>query len=117
MKRIILLIAILASAVLACKATDQTVVPQQDGSTIHYAQAQASAEPEPQLEEVCHVRTNVDAGTLNLRSCADISCSIIGYLEEGESLVILERGEWTKVETVTGTAGYVNSKFISCEGE
>ena len=59
----------------------------------------------------CSVLTGINAGALNLRSCAGIQCEIIGALSEGEKLTIVTPGLWLEVRTGDGLTGYINSKF------
>ena len=117
-KRTILFWGVLVLALLACKATGDALplVEQAQPS----ANLQLVSAPEPEQAErsagrrklvTCRVRTGVNAGVLNLRSCSGVSCSVAGYLHEGEPLTVLERGAWLEVETVTGEQGYVNSKY------
>lgn len=115
-RRVVLFACTLFFVMIACMATENTprlAVPARQVSVemLHNAPQQ----PEPTVRtSVCHVKTDVNNGALNLRSCAGVGCSVIAYLAENESLVILEPGKWLKVRTMAGVAGYVNSQFISC---
>lgn len=124
MNRIILFIGVLTLAALACVATDNAPPLVENNFTTRGTVKRDAPEPERELyprldkvsapepeREICHVRTNVNSGVLNLRSCAGVSCSVIGYLFEGEPLSVLEPGAWIKVETVTNETGYVNSAY------
>ena len=114
--KIVLFVCALFFVTIACKGTENvsllaTPVQRVPEEALHSDPQQ----PEPTVHvPVCHVKTDVSNGTLNLRSCAGTACSVITYLAENESLVILERGKWLKVRTMAGAVGYVNSQFISC---
>jgi len=117
-KRTVLFFGVLVLAMLACKAGNSPPAPPLvENAVTHSSMEQVEperAEPVSNTRE-CHVRTRVSGGVLNLRSCAGTACSVIGYLNEGEPLTVLERGAWLKVETVTSEQGYVNSKFCRME--
>ena len=50
----------------------------------------------------------VVGGTLNIRKAADITSDILGTLEDGTKVTILEDcGEWLKIE-----AGYIMKKWV-----
>lgn len=128
MNKRILFIGMLVLAALACKATENAPPMAEKYS----ANLQNNA-PEPEREyqtpnlefdttpeperEICHVRTKVNSGILNLRSCGGTACSVITYLSEGEPLTVLEPGAWLKVETVTNERGYVNSNYCRMENK
>lgn len=59
----------------------------------------------------CKISTGLEAGTVNLRTCASMDCQIIRVLGEGEALEVIASGEWLQVKTGEGLTGYVNSKF------
>jgi uncharacterized protein YgiM (DUF1202 family) len=103
-------------AALACKATESAPPAPLLLETNESIREVITPPPEPE-RETCHVKTNITSGALNLRSCAGTACSVITYLTEGETLTILERGAWLKVETVTSKQGYVNSKFCEMENK
>ena len=42
-----------------------------------------------QTVAICKVKTGLDNGRLNLRSCPSVDCAAIAWLEEGQSLTIL----------------------------
>lgn len=116
MNRIILFIGVLTLAALACVATDNApplVVSKHANLHVIAPEPEQAETVVPVIteREICHVRTNVNSGVLNLRSCAGVSCSVISYLFEGEPLTVLEPGAWIKVETVTNETGYVNSAY------
>lgn len=123
MNRILVFIGVLTLAALACVATDNapplvesasanlpTLSAPEPEQEKQDANLRLATTPEPE-REICHVRTNVNSGVLNLRSCAGVSCSVISYLFEGEPLTVIEPGAWIKVETVTNETGYVNSAY------
>lgn len=63
----------------------------------------------------CEVITGVEAGTVNLRSCAGTSCGVLDILTEGERMDILTAGAWVNVTTEDGVTGWLNSKY--CKGK
>ena len=63
-------------------------------------------------EPVCTVRTGIEAGAVNIRSCAGVDCAILTQATEGDRLTVLAPGAWVKVQAGEVT-GWVNSKF--CE--
>lgn len=64
---------------------------------------------------VCHVQTGIEGGTVNLRTCAGVSCAVLDIVTEGEPLTILTAGAWAHVMTEDGVMGYINSKY--CKGK
>jgi hypothetical protein len=127
MNKRILFIGMLVLAALACKATEnappmaESKSPNLENSAPELEQElsanlQLVSAPEPE-REICHVRTKVNSGILNLRSCGGTTCSVISYLSEGEPLTVLEPGAWLKVETVTSEQGYVNSNYCRMENK
>ena len=78
--------------------------------------AQPSSVPAmTEAAKTCEVYTGVDAGTVNLRSCAGTSCGVLDTLTEGESLTILTAGLWTQATRADGVTGWLNSKY--CKGK
>ncbi|MBI5944647.1 MAG: SH3 domain-containing protein [Chloroflexi bacterium] len=65
--------------------------------------------------ETCKVYTGVDAGTVNLRSCAGTSCGVLDIVTEGDRLTIITAGAWANVTTEDGVTGWINS--IYCKGK
>jgi uncharacterized protein YgiM (DUF1202 family) len=58
----------------------------------------------------------VTAESLNLRSCAGLSCSVIAWLSKGDVLLIRGKWqEWIEVESPNGQNGWVHSKY--CGGK
>lgn len=54
------------------------------------------------------------ASRLNVRKEPDIDSSRIGYLDNGESVKLLEYGEeWTKIQYTDDTIGFVSSEYIT----
>jgi len=64
---------------------------------------------------VCVVRTGYDSGTVNLRTCAGVTCAVLDIVTEGERLTVLAAGNWTHVTTKDGVTGYINSNY--CKGK
>jgi len=65
----------------------------------------------------CHVKTGVETGTLNLRTCAGTYCTTSTILHEGETLTQTESQTvdgWIPVRNSAGFQGWVNSKYITC---
>jgi hypothetical protein len=115
----VLFFSALVLAGLACKTSYAPPTMEQARKNGSVAQTNQTAKEPEQAETAlaCRVKTGAERGVLHLRSCAGTACSVIMYLPESEPLTVLERGAWSKVVTVTGAAGYVNSKFIFCEME
>jgi uncharacterized protein YgiM (DUF1202 family) len=59
----------------------------------------------------CTVTTGIDAGTVNLRSCAGVGCAVVLVLTEGEPLTMLTPGVWAQVQTGEGVTGWINAKY------
>jgi uncharacterized protein YgiM (DUF1202 family) len=85
-----------------------------NGEDAPTATAQPSRTP-TQTPTVCNVQTGIGGGTVNLRTCAGVSCSILDIVTEGERLTILTAGNWTHVTTKDGVTGWLNSKY--CKGK
>lgn len=64
---------------------------------------------------VCRVQTGIEGGTVNLRTCAGVSCAVLDIVTEGEPLTVLTAGAWAHVMTEDGVMGYINSKY--CKGK
>jgi uncharacterized protein YgiM (DUF1202 family) len=65
---------------------------------------------------VCVVRTGYDSGTVNLRTCAGVTCAVLDIVTEGERLTVLTAGDWAHVEK-DGVTGWLNSKFCEVQNE
>lgn len=61
--------------------------------------------------EACDVQTGIEGGTVNLRTCAGVSCAVLDIVTEGERLTILTAGAWMNVTTEDGVTGYINSNY------
>lgn len=61
--------------------------------------------------EACNVQTGIEGGTVNLRTCAGVSCAVLDIVTEGEPLTILTPGAWMNVTTADGVTGWLNSKY------
>ena len=60
---------------------------------------------------LCVVVTGLQAGRVNLRTCAGVACGVSSVLTEGQPLTVLQAGAWSQVRTGAGVTGYLNSKF------
>lgn len=83
-----------------------------DGGEIKPALSTATATNTP---EACNVQTGIEGGTVNLRTCAGVSCAVLDIVTEGERLTILTAGAWMNVTTESGVTGWLNSKY--CKGK
>jgi uncharacterized protein YgiM (DUF1202 family) len=107
---------------LACTLTAQVTPPPhaQDGrgamvATVKPTEQTASPTPAPQ---VCQVKTGIDAGALNLRTCGALACPVVIVLHEGEALTRTKPQTvdgWLAVVTTEGGRGWVNSNYVTCE--
>lgn len=61
-------------------------------------------------------RTNTPGGTLNVRSCASSSCSIVRSVPHGSRIPLTATsGDWFKT-SYGGSSGWVNSWYIVLQG-
>jgi hypothetical protein len=58
--------------------------------------ATATATPEPERCEA--------TGKVNVRACGGMTCAITGWLEAGQVVTVVERGEWLRI---SGPDGYI----------
>lgn len=109
-KRILKLFLLLVVAIGLYMATNAKA----DGGAVVVTQ---TAQPPTMTEaaQVCNIKTGVDNGAVNLRSCAGTSCGVLDILTEGESLDILSAGLWMRVTTSRGFTGWINSNY--CKGK
>ena len=56
-------------------------------------------------------RCTVTAYHLNIRAGAGTAYAVIGTLDQGQAVTVIERGAWYQVQTETGAAGYIYSKY------
>jgi uncharacterized protein YgiM (DUF1202 family) len=63
----------------------------------------------------CEVKTGLETGNLNLRSCGSMSCTVITVLNEGDKLDFLgkEKDGWKEVQ-LDRFVGWVNSSYVGC---
>ncbi len=107
-KRILKIFLILALAVglyMTANAKGDRIEPTQTVRT-----PTSTARP-----ATCEIKTGVDGGTVNLRTCAGTSCGVLDILTEGERLDILTAGSWVQVTNADGVTGWLNSKY--CKGK
>jgi len=111
MHRYKILFYFLPLLVMACTLTAQSAAV--DALPIAKQTNPASPTPAPQ---VCHVKTGIEAGALNLRTCGGTACPVVIVLHEGETLTQTQTvNGWLAVETASGLHGWVNSKYLTCE--
>ena len=114
MKRIFILFLLLALSVVVFLIGFNVMAAGAKGDRV--ADPTSTAQPsQTAMPETCKVYTGVDAGAVNLRSCAGTSCGVLDTLTEGESLTILTAGNWTQVTRADGVTGWLNSKY--CKGK
>jgi uncharacterized protein YgiM (DUF1202 family) len=110
-KRIMTMFLLLALAVALYAMTGKA-----NGSGANPTQtAQPSRTPTNTAVMTCEVNTGIEGGTVNLRTCAGVSCAVLDIVTEGESLTILTAGNWTHATTKDGVTGWLNSKY--CKGK
>lgn len=70
--------------------------------------------------KVCQVKTGIEEGTLNMRTCGGTYCPSVSVLREGARLIEIETQAvdgWLSVKTADGLVGWVSSKYVICEEE
>lgn len=110
-----LLFILLPLLAMACTLTAQSAVINATSLPEQTATARPTLSPAP---NVCQVKTGMDAGALNLRTCGGIHCPIASILHEGETLTQTEAqavNDWLEVQTANGLTGWVNSNYLECE--
>ena len=98
--------------IMACTLTDQSAA-----MTLPIAKQTNPASPTP-TPHLCQVKTGIEAGALNLRTCGGTYCPVVIVLHEGETLTQTEPqtvDEWIAVKTTSGLHGWANSKYLDCE--
>jgi hypothetical protein len=116
-----ILFIVLPLLILACTLTAQVTPPPQGSTMVAPAvkptEQTATASPTPAPRK-CQVKTGIEAGALNLRTCGAITCPVVIVLREGETLTQTEPQTvdgWLAIETAGGLQGWVNSKYVTCE--
>jgi uncharacterized protein YgiM (DUF1202 family) len=72
----------------------------------------APSRPAPSTERAIET-LGVTATTLNVRAAAKASAAVVGKLERGEKVQVLERaGEWVRVRMGSGVTGWVASAYL-----
>ena len=108
-KRIFKLFLVLA---LAASLYAMTAKAKGEGMKADPTQAtQPTQQTSTAQPATCKVITGVEAGIVNLRSCAGTACEVIRVLTEGESLNIVKAGLWVNVKTNDGLTGWLNSRY------
>jgi len=112
-RRTLFILALAAALLLACSLTNATTsgaavlnTPTGAATASQHAQPMQSPTPRP-------TRCTVTAYALNVRNCGGVDCLVIGTLTEGDTLTILELGEWLQVQTDDGGTGYINSTYCT----
>jgi len=101
--------------VMACSLTAQSAAVSALPLQEQTVSASLTLSPAP---HVCQVKTGIDAGALNLRTCGGTDCPVAIVLHEGETLTQTEQepvNEWMEVKTESGFVGWLNSKYTDCE--
>ena len=110
-RKTVLLLAALALLVISCSLTNgatmsAAILATSTGTPTAARIDQPTPTPSPTPD-----RCTVTAHALNLRAGAGTSYSVLAVLDEGDDLTILTAGHWLQVETITGAAGWINSKY------
>lgn len=114
-KLLFILLPLLTAALsgVACTLTAQNAVI----NAMPLPEQTQTASPTPALK-VCHVKTGIETGRLNLRTCGGTNCPIADILHEGESLTQTDTevtNDWLEVKTTVGVTGWANSNYLDCE--
>jgi uncharacterized protein YgiM (DUF1202 family) len=106
---------LLPMLILAC-----TLTAQNAAATLSTARQTIPTTPISTLNvpPSCQVKTGIETGKLNLRTCGGTYCPVAAVLHEDE---ILTRNQsqavdgWIPVRNVSGLQGWANSKYLVCE--
>ena len=112
MTNIKMLFVLLPLLVMACALTAQSAA-----MTLPIAKQTNPATPTLAPNE-CNVKTGIETGTLNLRTCGGTYCPTVTILHEGETLTQTDPEAvdgWIPVGNSSGLQGWVNSKYLDCE--
>ncbi len=106
-KRIILALSFLLLGLLACmqSAPSSPTYPPTKPATQPARAITAAA-----TEITCSVNTHA----LNVRDCAGFSCSIVGWLKDGQTVSAELGSSWTYI-TRGKLSGFVRSDYLNCE--
>lgn len=110
-----ILFILLPLLVMACTLTAQSAVMSATSLTEQIQTASPTRTPAPLM---CHVKTGIEVGALNLRTCGDTDCPVLIVLHEGETLTQTKAqavNSWLAVKTANGLTGWANSKYLNCE--
>ena len=102
-----------SAARVAMPLPEQTATASPTQTLTHFDELSAT----PALN-ICHVKTGIDAGALNLRACGGTDCPVLVVLHEGETLTQTKQepvNGWIQVITTDGLRGWLNSKYTECE--
>lgn len=108
MTNIKMLFVLLPLLVMACALTTQN-------TAISLQPSPATLTP---AQKMCQVKTGIEAGTLNLRTCGGTYCPTKTILHEGETLTQTDPEAvdgWIPVRNSGGLQGWANSKYLDCE--
>jgi uncharacterized protein YgiM (DUF1202 family) len=110
---------------LACTLSAIGTPAPQDGrgaivATVKPTEQTATASPTrpAPAPKMCQVKTGIEAGALNLRTCGGMTCPVVIVLREGDTLTPTEPqalNGWLAVKTTAGRRGWVNSNYVNCE--
>jgi uncharacterized protein YgiM (DUF1202 family) len=100
---------------LACTLTAQSAA-----ATLSTARQTIPTTPVATLNvlRICQVKTGIETGNLNLRTCGGTHCSVAAILHEGETLTRTQSRAvdgWIPVRNAGGLEGWANSKYLTCE--
>jgi uncharacterized protein YgiM (DUF1202 family) len=112
--RTVLFFGVLVLAILACKATGNAPSAQ---AMVMSLPISTRAPPIATTPHACRIRTGVEAGKVNMRTCGGTRCPSVTILHEGETLtrsLLHPVDGWIPVRNSKGLNGWVNSKYITC---
>ena len=116
-RKTFLLLAVAVILTTACSLTNQAtrgaaLSAQNAPGTPTAADRPETIATPTQGGQRCTVDTGTPGGALNLRACAGTGCAVLDTLTEGDTLTVISTADgWQRVQTQSGTAGFVNSKY------
>jgi len=117
MTNIKMLFILLPLFVMACTLTTQNAA-----MTLPIARRTnpTTSAPTQNVLHQCQVKTGIEAGTLNLRTCGGTYCPTATILHEGETLTQTDPEAvdgWIPIRNSDGLQGWANSKYLICESK
>ena len=101
-------------SMLACSLTQEPSAAVSAASPTHMT-SKPTASPTPLPSPICHVKTNVINGQLNLRSGPGTQYAVIVVLHEGDAFTAsTSTHDWIFARTNDHHEGWINSHFIQC---